>query len=228
MLIAQVGQANTINSPSGEFSVDKNRLKFIEMLVALGFKTVRDYEESHNGFNSPWEFVVAFKEASSASAWFGNSAEIDLKVRKRGMNALGGGSPFLYFDGATMESYRFPSKGSEVSFCRSHPSARECVQGHGFDPERPNSPLSALEVKNRRKKSSMEPGIFSKADILDNSYIGLEKVVPAIFMGSRTAALVLDMSEVFPSFWKELLKTLTRGTGNCDSFQVSIPLCSAL
>jgi hypothetical protein len=222
ILIAQVGEANTIRSPSGEFSIDKNRLYFIEMLVSLGFKAVRDYEESHNGFTSPWEFVVAFKEANGSLEWFKSSAEIDLKIRKRGMMAEGSASPFLYFDGATMTSYRYPSKGSEVSFCRSHPTTHDCVQGHGFDPERADLPFSTLGVKNTNNVSE---GVVAKADIPQHNYIGLEKVVPKVFLPSKSVQLILRMTNIFPSFWGELLENFAQQIGTSNSTPSHVSVC---
>ena len=44
-LLAQVGEASGIDSPSEEHSLDRNRVKFIQSLVDLGFESVRDYEE---------------------------------------------------------------------------------------------------------------------------------------------------------------------------------------
>jgi hypothetical protein len=190
ILIAQVGEANTISSPSGEFSIDQNRLKFIDALVELGFKAVREYEESHNGFENPWEFIVAFKKFNSKSEWFASSADVDLQIRKRGMITVTGGSPFLYFDGATMESYRYPSKGSEVAFCRTHENA-ECMHGHGFDPERQNLPLSSLTVKQLSLGETAGRGVFAEIDIPESSYIGLDKLVPHIHMSSKTTSLAL-------------------------------------
>lgn len=219
ILIAQVGEANTIRSPSGEFSIDKNRIYFIDMLASLGFQAVRDYEESHNGFTSPWEFVVAFKESSGTDEWFSSSADIDLKIRKRGLVAVGGASPFLYFDGATMASYKYPSKGSEVSFCRSHPTSKECIHGHGFDPEKPDLPLSALLVKEANRLA--DNGVFARTDIQQDTYIGLHKAVPSSYMNFRTVALAVRLAGIIPSFWKELLGSLTQVIGGCKSEFVS-------
>lgn len=220
ILVAQVGEADTIHSPSSEFSVDKTRLKFIDNLVALGVNAVREYEESHSGFFSPWSFVVAFKEPGSLSEWFSNSAEIDLKMRKRTMDAMGGGSLFRHFDGATMESFRFPSKGCEVSFCRTHASSRECVVGHGWGEQRLNLCPLPKELDDVNKRSRvLGAGMWTKADIHHNSYHGNYYVSP-VSIGFRIVALILCLMRANP-LWKDSLTTLTDESGSLHSFQVS-------
>jgi len=185
VLVAQVGEASTIRSPSGEYSVDRNRLKFIEALAKLGFKAIRDYEESHNGFTTPWEFIVAFKDFDTKAEWFANGAAVNLKIRERAMITTTGESPFHYFDGATMKSYRYPSKGSQVVFCRHRSTAKYCIRGHGLDPKLVNLPGL---------------GNFTKAVIEQNSYMGLEKAVPGIFISPHTASLISRWPKEIP-FW---------------------------
>ncbi|KAL3918172.1 MAG: hypothetical protein SGILL_004365, partial [Bacillariaceae sp.] len=225
ILVAQVGEACTIGSPSAEFSVDKNRLKFIEMLVDIGFKSVRDYEESHNGFESPWEFIVAFKEYSSKSDWFASSAEIDLKMVKRGMRTKTGKSPFLFFDGPAMETYRYPSKGSEATFCRHAPNTTDCIHGQGFDPERLNLPLSTLFVNQSSLGKNAGRGVFATSDIPQHSYVGLDKLVPHIHMGTSTLDLITswwrNMPLVYEYYWGDDLFTYTHGYGHYYSPHVS-------
>jgi hypothetical protein len=197
-------------------------LKFIENLVGLGVKTVRDYEESHSGFFSPWGFVVAFKESSTISEWFCNSAEIDLKIRKRSMDAVLGESLFHHFDGATMESFRFPSKGSEVSFCRNHPSSRDCVEGYGLDAQRFPLPLTSSEHETiNRQYSGLVAREFANTDDDLTSCIG-RKEVPTVAMGFRTVALILCIAKVIPSFWMDLFHTSADGKECLNSFQVSV------
>jgi hypothetical protein len=225
ILVAQVGEACTIDSPSDEFSVDKNRLKFIKMLVEVGFKSVRDYEESHNGFERPWEFIIAFKDYSSKADWFASSAEIDLKIMKRGMRTKNGESPLLFFDGATMASYRYPSKGSEVSFCRHAPNETDCVNGQGFDPEMINLPLSSLEVKQSSLGKKAGRGVFAKTNIPHKSYVGLDKLVPHIHMGTSTVNLIAAWGTktpwVYEYYGGEELQIYTQGYGHYFSPHVS-------
>ena len=202
ILVAQVGEACTIKSPSDEFSVDKNRLKFIDMLVEIGFESVRDYEESHNGFESPWEFIVAFKNFTTTSDWFASSAEINLKMAKRGTRTKKGKSPFLFFDGSTMRTYRYPSKGSEVTFCRHAPNATDCTHGHGFDPERVNLPCSDLFVGQSTLGEKAGRGVFARTHIPHHSYVGLDKLVPHIKISSPTMDLISGWWKHMPTVYE--------------------------
>ena len=45
VFIAQVGQAPILKSPSEDHSMHRNRVKFIQSLIDLGFQSILDYEE---------------------------------------------------------------------------------------------------------------------------------------------------------------------------------------
>jgi hypothetical protein len=49
ILVAQVGQAPDFRSSAEDFSINKNRVKFFESLVNVGFEHIRDYEEVREG-----------------------------------------------------------------------------------------------------------------------------------------------------------------------------------
>jgi hypothetical protein len=51
IFVAQVGEAPAITSPPEENSLSRNRMKFIQSLVDLGFESIRDYEEVSNNPN---------------------------------------------------------------------------------------------------------------------------------------------------------------------------------
>uniref|UniRef100_A0A7S4EJQ9 PABS domain-containing protein n=1 Tax=Pseudo-nitzschia australis TaxID=44445 RepID=A0A7S4EJQ9_9STRA len=219
IIIAQVGEGNTISSPSGEHSVDRNRIKFIETLVSLGFPTVRDYEETHSFFGNPWEFVAAFKDYDYKVDWYAESAMIDLKIRQRGMITTSGGSPFLHFDGATMKSYRYPSKSSEVSFCRFKSSATDCVNGHGFDLERDEVMLSSLEMKPSSLGEKAGLGVFAKNDIPRNSYIGLGELTSSIYISPHSFQFINKVSKSPWAYFSKDIETYTNVHGHFFSSQ---------
>ena len=234
-MISQVGEANSITSPSGEFSIDRNRIKFIETLESLGFSTVRDYEESHSGFDAAWQFIAAFKSFDNNVDWFANSPMIDLKMHQRGMMLKSGGSPFHHFDGATMKYFRYPSKGSEVAFCRLRPDVKDCKSGQGFDPERYNIPMSSLEVKTSSLGENVGRGVFAKRHIPQNSYIGLEKLIPPIYVSPYAYDISTELSKislVYSNFYGKTLETYTNVYGHYFSRHVSrrflLPLFSLL
>lgn len=223
ILVGQVGMANSIDSPSGEFSVDRNRIKFIETLVSLGFPTIRDYEENHNGFEDPWQFVAAFKDFDYRVDWYADSPIIDLKMHQRGMRTKSGDSPFLYFDGATMKSYRYPSKGSEVAFCRSMPYVTDCAHGHGFDPYRSEIPLEALEVKASSLGEKAGRGVFAKSKIPKNSYIGLGKLISSVHINPYAFDILDELNTKIPwvnsHYFGEEIETFTTNYGHLFSSQ---------
>ena len=222
--MAQVGEANSIESPSGEFSVDRNRIKFIETLVSLGFPTIRDYEEIHNGFEDPWQFVAAFKDFGYKVDWYADSPIIDLKMHQRGMITTSGKSPFLHFDGATMKSYRYPSKGSEVAFCRAMPDVTDCANGHGFDIERDEILLSSLEVKPSSLGEKAGFGVFAKSDIAKDSYIGLGKLISSVYINPYAFDILNELNHkipwVYSDYYGEELETYTSDFGHLISSQV--------
>mmetsp|Transcript_22076 Transcript_22076/g.61400 ORF Transcript_22076/g.61400 Transcript_22076/m.61400 type:complete len:871 (+) Transcript_22076:139-2751(+) len=222
IMVAQVGEANTINSPSGEYSMDRNRIKFIETLVSLGFPTVRDYEENHNRFEAPWEFVAAFKDLDYRVDWYVESAIIDLKMRQRGMMTTSGGSPFLHFDGATMKSYRYPSKSSEVAFCRFKPHVTDCVDGHGFDPERDEVALESLEIKPSSLGKKAGRGVFAKNDIAEKSYIGLGELTSSVHISAESFEVsnkINEISWVYSNYYGKELDKFTEIYGHFFSNQ---------
>lgn len=222
ILISQVGQANSIGSPSGEFSVDRNRIKFIKTLVSLGFPTVRDYEESHSLFGAPWQFIAAFKDLDYKVDWYADSAIIDLKMHQRGMITTSGGSPFFHFDGATMKSYRYPTKGSEVAFCRFNPTVTDCVNGHGFDPEKEEIAISSLEIKPSAMGEKAGRGIFTKLDIAKDSFIGLGDLVSNVYINPYAFEILDDMNKipwVYSDYYGKKLETYTVDYGQFVSSQ---------
>jgi hypothetical protein len=68
-------------------------------------------------------------------SWLANEAEVDLKIRRRIMPNINGDSPLLFFDGATMTRYRYPSKQMEQNFCRNPSLPDSCKpESRGFNP----------------------------------------------------------------------------------------------
>lgn len=67
---------------------------------------------------SAWMFYASFKSATAEKAWLHTEAAINYKIRTRTLPTVDNSSPLLFFDGATMHGYRFPSRGSETVYCR--------------------------------------------------------------------------------------------------------------
>jgi len=79
--------------------------------------------------------MVAFKQHEAEANWFRTEAQLDVEIRKRVVPTLDGRNPLLYFDGATMKNYRFPSKITEVTFCRADPPPADCQQSDMVEPK---------------------------------------------------------------------------------------------
>lgn len=114
------------------------------------------------------------------SEWYANQARIDLKLRDRAVETVDGSFPFKYFDGASMSTYQFSSRIEEEQKCRTVPKPAGC-DGHGFDPERKNAPVSSFIVKESEIQPSRR-GLFSASNIEQGSYFALEEAVSAIFV----------------------------------------------
>lgn len=175
IFISQVGESAAMDSPAEEYTGDRNRQRLVESLSSLGFTIVRSYSDNaHSGFSFPWQFITAFKNPDTKAEWLANPSVVDVKIRQRSMVTVDGGSPFNFFDGATMQSYYYPPRAIAEVFCRGSES-KHCKEGHGFDPDRENLPISTVEVR--------EGEIVARVDIPSNSYVGLKEHISAAVRG---------------------------------------------
>jgi hypothetical protein len=62
-----------------------------------------------------------------------NEAVVEYKIRSRTRPVLEGMSAFRFFDGAQMTSYFYPSKASEVVYCRGNEQSSNCLGKHESD-----------------------------------------------------------------------------------------------
>lgn len=74
-----------------------------------------------------------------------------------------------------MASYQVPPRTVENVFCRRQPSPLSCTNDeYILNPEHPNVPVSLLEVKASTVGENAGRGLFTKVDILKDSFIGGE------------------------------------------------------
>lgn len=168
---------------------------WINSLFFLHFDCVILSSQSHVGFSWPWQFVVAFRDYDSRVEWFANGAWLDLKIASLTYPTIDGNPELLHFDGAVMQSYAYPSRASEVVFCRGNPDSTHCKDGHGFDPERPHIPSSQLEVKMSSEGENVGRGLFAKVDIPEYSYVALDQAVHPVHIEPDTTAVALAMRD---------------------------------
>jgi hypothetical protein len=155
-----------------------------------------------------WTFMIAFREYTTLTRWFANQAEIDLQLAARTIMSTAftatsaedadETSSFRYFDGATMESYQYPSRIVQDVFCRSAAISPDtpdlCAKGHGFDPIVPNAPISSFEVRPSNIEGAGR-GVFLKESVQQGTYIAIDHGVHSILVMPNTNDLVTEMQD---------------------------------
>ncbi|KAG7357508.1 spermidine synthase [Nitzschia inconspicua] len=186
ILIAQVGEATELDDPYDSF-VDRNLWSFVNGLKRLGFRKITEYEEGDCGFYAPWGFVMASKHPGPLTeSLFTNEALVSLKIRQRMIPTVDGSSPLRYFDGATMNKYKYPSKAMVVHHCRNPAKLETCLVGQGFQEDTINRLLTETisgipDAGN--KNTCYQPGVSS-------SHLGLESLISSIVMDSSTGTVI--------------------------------------
>ena len=140
IFVAHVGDAPTTSSSSEQYSIFQYRYRLLQNLQEAGFESIRDYEEGHVGLEFASLFVIGFKDFDTRNNWFQSEASINLQMQKR----MTSDTSFSYFDGATMQSYLYPSKFSESVYCRQIPTPVTC-QGSLVQKEKTNLELQQVD-----------------------------------------------------------------------------------
>jgi hypothetical protein len=209
----QIGDAGKLNTPPDIVVAD-----FINSLDESGFKSIMEYEDMHGRLPVPCRYVVAMKDKSSRTRWFLSEAEISLLLHKRIMRDMNGELPLRHFDGASMLTYRLPSRVAEERFCRGTPEA--CTAA--LDPETINRPLSFFEIKLSSVGGGR--GVYALHDISAGDYLAIEDMAHSLFISPSTHKLIfmaLKSVGVPSDFWHVLGRSYIDGYGFQDSFFVS-------
>lgn len=220
IFVMQVGSADEIDEPPEQFFPHDNFSSFLTLLQAAGFESILDYDEAHVRFGNSWSFLIAMKDSDTRANWFINEAEMELEIYRRTVKTKNGKSPIVFFDGASMMHYQFPSRIVETTWCLGH--EEECADGHGFDPEVSNIPVSSLEVR----ASVAAPGgrgVFTTTFIPKGSLIGMEECVHSIFAPSHTVEVMEQSTYGFrdkSEFWDVVDSLYFDGYGWSGSFYV--------
>lgn len=140
------------------------------------------------------------------------------------MPTISGEPTFAYFDGATMMSYRYPSKNSEAVFCRRQPMPDGCQDGHGFDLDRVNIPITALEVRKSSLGENVGRGVFATMDIPRVSYVGLAQLVHTVYIDPSAYAVIrsFDNHDILYYDRAEILERYASAYGHSFSYLVSL------
>lgn len=139
---------NALDDESGVSATQSSDADAIESLAyrmsdgpSMGaFDSVFQYEEYV--FGHKWNFLIATKDVFARERWFANEA--DWHTSRISMTEPAADSlPFLYFDSATLQSYKFPSHLLEDSFCfekqAEYDKNNDKSCKHGFDPDVPDA-----------------------------------------------------------------------------------------
>lgn len=192
ILVAQLGEDETIDSPGATYSPKKIAKMFIQKLKQHGFQRIESYTEAHGDFLAPWGYMIAFKCADcSFSRWHSNQAMIDLEIQRRSVATVDGyaDSLFRYFDGATMMGYQYPSRVSEELFCRDQPTPKGCDRGHGLNPERQHAPMHILDACPKPTPNASHV-VCSTQEIRKDTYLALDAISYKILAMPSTAHLI--------------------------------------
>ena len=191
IFVAHVGEAPYWDPPSEQYSLFQYRYQLLQNLQRVGFESLRSYEEGHGGLEVPQKFVIGFKTFEMRSRWFQSEAWINLLIQKR----TNGGASFSYFDGATMQSYLYPTKISESVYCRQIPTPESCMKKALEQKEKTTLELSQLEEFLRRRKDG-------KKYNLPNFYVGKSRVgesaklQSSLYVSSATTIETVESLEV--------------------------------
>lgn len=179
IFVAHVGDAPTTSSPSEQYSIFQYRYRLLQNLQEVGFESIRDYEEGHVGLELASLFVIGFKDFDTRNKWFQSEASMNLQMQKR----ITSDATFSYFDGATMQSYLYPSKFSESVYCRQIPIPVTC-QGSWVQKEKTNLDFQQVD--------GISTGGNLKEYNIPNFYIGKNQfgdlaTLQSSYIGSATA-----------------------------------------
>lgn len=217
----QVGSASDLKDHPLMQAKDDHMLDLLELLEEVGFESIIDYDESQGRFAAPWSFLAIMKNERSRVNWFVNDADVSLTMRSRARKTKNGASPFHYFDGATMMSYKFPTRIQEELWCRRGPTPEKC-RGHGYDPERQNFPASSFEVKTKASGAATGQVVLAKEKIPKGSYVELDECVNRMYISPSTYGLLFQMAGSNLRYWVTLAYGLVGGFGSVSIKYVSL------
>ena len=171
ILVARAGYAPRIEDPSQLLSARRNQAMFVEQFASLGAELIFDYQVpsykmTRNG--RPFNFLVVMKSAGEhRERWMSSEAFIQYRLKTRLDPAPSNdGSPSVeYFDGATMRSFQYPSKGIREVFCRRDPSPPACLEEHGIPPDATLVEVGDLYVAKSQVSDTAGKGVFVSVDV---------------------------------------------------------------
>jgi hypothetical protein len=236
-------------SPSGVVSLwmqgPAQRLGNIESTVAfhsvlesahVDFRYILDYHEAvdrktlarHGHYHRRLVnyFGLLMKEEAGGARharWrFASHAQIDLTLRNllRAEAAL----QLSYLDGATLMTYKFPSRLDEELYCRRHwnrNTSSACDPlGHGIDPAPSDYMSESMEVRTSTYGERSGRGVYATRDIPAGSYVTLRNCAEALVVPPQSVQLFWDALDAFGMPYFRSMFAFLDGYGWFDTSQV--------
>jgi hypothetical protein len=165
-------------------------------------------------------YVLLFADDRAQAHWHVNEAVWNRRIRtgiridetrKGGDNDDDDVVDWMVVDSALLLPLMYPTKQSEVEFCRSFsPSRRECQPGGGtgIDLTKSTIPISDLEVQKSQQGSYAGRGLYTKVDILPNTLIGADQPMVVLEWPSTEILNDFRRGEETNSIYERLVDSL--------------------
>lgn len=110
----------------------------------------------------------------------------NVEIHQRILATKNGESALQYFDGATMLSYRFPSKASERVFCLRDSKSDMCGEKQGESHKDRQLEISKLEARHDGDRSFVSTTVAISFTDSADTRISSEEVIDQYFSGNNT------------------------------------------
>lgn len=177
-----------VSSMNSKNVATMERIDWIQstLVQAARFPQVTNYDWT-TSTGKRYHYAIAFTKRSAYAHWHLNPADFAYRIRQRQSQSqsnqpqpsmttstlpLTHPPQWIAFDSAAMSTLRFPTKHTELYFCRYMP--QECADDIGVNPNVNNIPRSQLVVKRSGAGEHAGRGVYTLVDIEPYSYIDLE------------------------------------------------------
>jgi spermidine synthase len=196
-LVVQLGMSPRSYDYAEQFGRNKNRANLFATIESVGFQKLMIYQLIHSDFKYEWSFVVACKSGSCAKEWHRNEAEFNLRIRERILKTRSGSPALSYFDGATMQYFRRPTKAWEKVYCRRNPTPTECSLFHGIS----DLALSSLSFSQVAKENDdffvVARKSLSKGQLIFNDNLDISLMSSPFHPGNFTTVKITQCGGLF-------------------------------
>lgn len=134
---------------------------------------------------------MAVKESNALDeSWKRNEAQIDLDIRKRIYPTKDGTSSLHYFDGATMNKYKYPTRAMEVVFCRNPEFPQSCSTSQAFRPADSGASVSDFDLLD------FKANVCPPLDSPEMKLLRLEGIIQSIFVQPLSEGIFSEIGNI--------------------------------